>query len=224
MFTITFTVKVAIMAKLFINSNINSINIVVAFVAKINVKIVRDVIIVDVTRYDVIVVVWWNEECEGDLTTSRTSEEGAAGLLLALPSTAKTKEEEMPCVGSLLLNLPLLQLPQEQQPFSQGLNVIINTFGKGGEGGEEEKKEVPARGSLLQSKQRNIRKETRHAASTPNKIKNKSKETKTQKLNVKILGRFRKEPFVGGVIPTPHPHPTPPVACGWGLPAWGGGR
>ena len=119
------------MAKLFINSNINSINIVVAFVAKINVKIVRDVIIVDVTRYDVIVVVWWNEECEGDLTTSRTSEEGAAGLLLALPSTAKTKEEEMPCVGSLLLGLPLLQLPQEQQPFSQGPVVDTTIMGKG---------------------------------------------------------------------------------------------
>ena len=216
MFTII--VKVAFLAQLF-NSNSNSnINIVVAFVAEFNVKIVRDIIVVDVTRVDVIVIAEYGRCNSGDVTTTRREEEEAAGLLLALPSTAKKNEEEMPCVGS-----PLLSLPLHTKPFSQGhYNVVNNNNGKGGEGGEEDQ-EVPARGSLLQC-QRNVKKETRRAAST-HKIEKNSKKEKTQKLNVKIVDS-RKEPvvFVGGVVPTPHTHPTPPVVRGWDPPAWGGGR
>ena len=62
MIMFTVNVKVAFMAKLF-NSNMNNINIIVAFVAEINVKLVRDVIIVDVTRVDVIVIMWKNGRC-----------------------------------------------------------------------------------------------------------------------------------------------------------------
>ena len=65
--------------------------------------------------------------------STRREEEEAAGLLLALPSsTTEEKKEEMPCTGSLLLNLPL-QLLLQQQPFSQGI-VVVNNKGKGGEG------------------------------------------------------------------------------------------
>ena len=215
----TFTVKVAFMAKLNMSNSI----IIVAFVAEINIKIVHDVIQVDVTRVDVIVIAECGRCEHGDvMTTSRTSEEGAAGLLLALPSTAvEEEEEEMPCVGSLLLGLPLLQLPQEQQPFSQGI-VVVNNKGKEGEGGKDDP-EVPGRGSLLLSDKKNKREWCTTRAH--NKIKNKSKKTKNQKLNVKIVDS-RKEPvvFVGGVIPTPHSHPTPPVVHRWDLPAWGRGR
>ena len=127
----------------------NSNNMIfMAFMAEIKIKNMKNDITIcgNIIQDDIIT----QNKCKcGDLTTTRREEE-AAGLLLALPSTAyKEREEEMPCVGSLLLDLPLLQLPQEQQPFSQGLNVIVNTFGKGGEGGAEEKKEVPACSSLL---------------------------------------------------------------------------
>ena len=44
-----------------------------------------------------------------------------------------------------------------------------------------------------------------------------------QKLKISVA--FRKEfIFCGVVILDPHTHPSPPVACGWSLPAWGGGR
>ena len=109
--------------------------------------------------------------------TSTSTEEEAAGLLLALPSntttaTEKTKEEEMPCTGSLLLDLPL-QLLQEQQPFSQG--SVVNNKGKGGEGGKDDP-EVPACGSLFLSDKKNKRKWW-HATRAHNKIK-KRKEKK----------------------------------------------
>ena len=225
MIMFTVNVKVAFMAQVNFD-NSNNITVIMAIMAKItinmknndDVTIQGDIITSDVTRYDVIT----QNKCKcGDLTTTRTVEEEAAGLLLALPSTAEmTQEEEMPCVGSLLLDLPLLQLPQEQQPFSQG-PVVVNTTGKGGEGGEEEKKEVPARGSLL-LKSKNKR-ETWCTRRAHNKKIAKQRKEKTQKLNV-FIGSFSWKEDDGGVIPTPHPHPTPPVAHGWDPPAWGGGR
>ena len=98
-----------------------------------------------------------------------------------------------------------------------------------GKGEREEKKtpqEVPARGSLLQKTKKNVNERSeQRTVRDLQKIEKNSKKEKTQKLNVKIVDS-RKEPvvFVGGVIPTPHPHPTPPVARGWDPPAWGGGR
>ena len=146
MLTFNVKVKMAFMAQ--VNFNNNIIIIIMAIMAKIKLNYNS----CDITiQGDITIIVWW---CEGDLTTRR--EEEAASLLLALPSSNSStttaeekKEEEMPCTGSLLLDLPLQLLQKQQQPFSQGLNVVNNT-GKGGEGGnEEEKEEVPGRGSLL---------------------------------------------------------------------------
>ena len=142
-------VRMAFMAKIDFNNH-NNITVTMAIMAKI-ITINNNTIQGDVIASDVIVIARTSGRC-GDLTSTRR-EEKAAGLLLALPSNESTaeekKEEEMPSTGSLLLDLPL-QLLQKQQPFSQGLNVI-NTTGKGGEGGdeEEEKEEVPGHGSLL---------------------------------------------------------------------------
>ena len=147
MLTFNVKVKMAFMAQVNFNNNNIIITVMMAIMAKIKLNYNS----CDITiQGDITIIVWW---CEGDLTTRR--EEEAAGLLLALPSsnssttTVEKKEEEMPSTGSLLLDLPLQLLQKQQQPFSQGLNVVNNT-GKGGEGGnEEEKEEVPGRGSLL---------------------------------------------------------------------------
>ena len=81
MFTIK--VKVAIMAQLNFNNN-NMIFMAFMTKIEINIKIDNDVTVCsDVIRDDVIA----RNGCKcGDLKTTRTEEEGAAGLLLALPS------------------------------------------------------------------------------------------------------------------------------------------
>ena len=149
---------------------------------------------------------------------------------MAIPSsnssttTVEKKEEEMPCTGSLLLDLPL-QLLQKQQPFSQGLNVITTT-GKGGEGGdeEEEKEEVPGRGSLL------LLKDEKNERNVPGFWCTMKSHEKIEKLSKKKKLKISLDPwkdtfvFCGVVILDPHTHPSPPVACRWGPPAWGGGR
>ena len=150
MIMFTINVKMTFMAQVNFD-NSNNITMIMAFMAKItiNMKNNDDVTVQgDVIASNVIVIVWWY----GDLTTLTTTEEEAAGLLLALPrstTTIEKEEEEMPNTGSLLLDLPL-QLLLQQQPFSQGISGVIIKFGKGGEGGkEEEKEEVPGHGGLL---------------------------------------------------------------------------
>ena len=197
------------------------INVRMAFMAKItiNMKNNDDVTIQgDVIASDVIVIARTSGRC-GDLTSTRR-EEKAAGLLLALPRSTTTieKEEEMPCTGSLLLDLPL-QLLLQQQPFSQGLNVVIK-FGKGGEGGEEEEKEeVPGHGSLLLlSNEKNKRNVPGFWCTMKSHEKNRKKLGKKKKLKTFVASR-KEFVFCGVVILDPHTHPSPPVACGWGPPA-----
>ena len=216
MLTFNVKVKMAFMAQVNFNNN-NIIIIIMAIMAKIKLNYNS----CDITiQGDITIIVWW---CEGDLTTRR--EEEAAGLLLALPSsnssttTVEKKEEEMPSTGSLLLDLPLQLLQKQQQPFSQGLNVVNNT-GKGGEGGdEEEKEEVPGHGSLLLLKNEKNKSEW----CTMRALQKIEKNGKKKKLKISINPR-KEFVFCGVVILDPHTHPSPPVACGWGLPAWGGGR
>ena len=225
MTTFTVNVKMAFMAKID-NSNTN-ITVMMAIMAKIKLNYNSyDVTIQgDVIASDVIVIARTSGRC-GDLTTSTSTEEEAAGLLLALPRSTTTveKEEEMPSTGSLLLDLPLQLLQLQQQPFSQG--SVVNTTGKGGEGGdeEEEKEEVPGHGSLLLLKnEKNKRNVPGFWCTIHSHEKNRKKLGKKKKLKTFVASR-KEFVFCGVVILDPHTHPSPPVACGWGPPAWGGGR